>query len=93
MLLLQNELKQAKDSLLSPEFLSGDLFHLCNCFHDLIHDLVINFSSVFIVLRTSFCCDREAPAELEGQGLSSLQGFAFPPEKVSHVGVTLSLNI
>ena len=42
------------------EFLSGDLFHFCDGFHDLSHDLIINFSSVFIVLSTSFCCNCEA---------------------------------
>ena len=42
------------------EFLSIDLFHLCNAFHNLSHDLVVDLSTVFIILCAGFSSDSEA---------------------------------
>ena len=42
------------------KLLAVDLLHLLNTFHSLSHDLIINLTTILIVLCTSFCCNCES---------------------------------
>ena len=41
------------------ELLAVDFFHLLNAFHNLSHDFVVDFATVFVILCTSFSCNSE----------------------------------
>ncbi len=75
------------------ELLAVDLFHLGNIFHDLSHDLVVDLTAVFIVLRAGFGGDgkalRHGKADIGHFG----QVGAFAAQKVAHLGIAFREQI
>ena len=75
------------------EFLTGNSFHFGDRFHDLSHDLVIDLSSVLIILSAGFCCDCEALGNRKAQRSHFSKIGTFTTQKVSHCGVTFCKHV
>ena len=75
------------------EFLAVDLFHFGNVLHDLGHDLVVDLSAVFIILRASLGGDREALGNRKPDVGHFREVRAFTAEQVAHIRVAFGKEI
>ena len=79
--------------LLVAELLAGDLLHLCDVFHDLSLDLIVDLSAVFVVLGAGFGGDGEALRYRQTDVGHFRKVSAFAAEKLTHVCVALGKEV
>jgi len=75
------------------EFLSCYGFHLFDGIHNLSHNLIVDFSSIFIVLCTSLCCNCESLRYWQSQVCHLSKVSTFSTKKVSHGCVTFCKHV
>ena len=75
------------------EFFAGDLFHFLDVFHDLSHDLIVDFLTVLIVLGAGFRRDGEALRNRKTEICHFSKVCAFTAEKLAHVRVAFGKKV
>ena len=85
--------RNKKRILTVTELLAGDLFHLVDTAADLLHDLVIDAASVFIILGACFRCDRETLRDRKSESCHLGKACAFSAKQVSHARIALCEHV
>ena len=75
------------------ESFAGYFFHLNDGFHNLLHNFVVDFSSIFIVLCTSFCCDCETLRNRKSQIGHLCKVGTFTAQKITHSCITFCKHV
>ena len=75
------------------EFFAGDVFHLCDVFHDLSLNFGVDYLAVFIILRASLCGNGKALGNGKSEVGHLRKVCAFTAEKLSHSSVTFGKKI
>ena len=71
------------------ELLAGNLFHLADIFIDLGLDLLVDLTSIFIILCACFCCDGKALGYRKTDVGHLSQVCSLTTKQISHAGITL----
>ena len=82
-----------KRVLFVPEFLSCHLLQLRHGLHDLAHDLVINLSSILVILGTRLCRHRKALRYRQSQACHLGQVRTLAAQQVPHTSVAFLKQI
>ncbi len=75
------------------EFLTGDLLHLADVLKDLCEDLVIDLTTVFIILCTSLCGDRKTLRNRKSEVGHLSKVCTLTAEELTHAAVALRKQV